>query len=62
MSTANPSYSPADTTVGILDMTAGDLLRQAAEEESTRVALVEVNPPGGSGMIDDVQAGDRTRT
>lgn len=39
------SYWPADSSMPILEMTAGDALKRAAELEGKREALVEVNPP-----------------
>ena len=52
MNVANISYLPADDAMGILDLTAGELLRQASFDEPTRTALIEVMPPGGVGMVD----------
>lgn len=40
------SYWPADTSRPILDLTAGDALREAAGDEPDRIALVEVVPQG----------------
>ena len=62
MNVANISYLPADEAIGILDLTAGELLRQTSFDEPTRTALIEVTPPGGVGMVDGVPAGPRTWT
>jgi acyl-CoA synthetase (AMP-forming)/AMP-acid ligase II len=40
------SYLPADTSLPVLELTCGDLLREAAREAPDQVALVEVAPPG----------------
>ncbi len=38
------SYLPADTSLPVLELTCGDLLREAAAETPNRVALVEAAP------------------
>ena len=40
------AYWPADTSRPVLDLTTGDLLREAAGEAGDQVAVVEVAPPG----------------
>jgi len=40
------AYWPADTSRPVLELTTGDLLRQAAEDAGTHTALIEVAPPG----------------
>jgi fatty-acyl-CoA synthase/long-chain acyl-CoA synthetase len=40
------AHRPADTASPLLEMTAGDALRAAAQRHSQRTALVEVVPPG----------------
>jgi len=40
------AYWPADTSQPVLDLTTGDLLRQAAGDAGTQTALIEVAPPG----------------
>jgi fatty-acyl-CoA synthase len=40
------SHWPADTSQPVLDLTTGDLLREAAGDAGTQTALVEVAPPG----------------
>jgi len=46
------SYVPADNSIAILDMTAGDLLHQAASEDPSRTALIEVAPSSFLTAID----------
>jgi acyl-CoA synthetase (AMP-forming)/AMP-acid ligase II len=45
------SYWPADTSRPILDLTAGDALREAARDAPNRTALVEVVPPGTASLV-----------
>ena len=40
------AYWPADTSQPVLELTTGDLLRQAAADAGTHVALIEAAPPG----------------
>jgi fatty-acyl-CoA synthase len=40
------AYWPADTSQPVLELTTGDLLREAAEDAGTHIALTEVAPPG----------------
>ena len=40
------AYWPADTSQPVLELTTGDLLRQAASDAGTQTALIEVAPPG----------------
>ena len=42
------SYRPADESVDLLDLTVGDLLRQAAAEVPDRLALVDGDPDPGA--------------
>jgi acyl-CoA synthetase (AMP-forming)/AMP-acid ligase II len=55
------SYWPMTTATPLLDTTAGDLLRAAADAEPDRLALVEVGPADDT-LIDGVVAGSRTWT
>ena len=45
------SYWPADTSRPILDLTAGDALRDAARAAPNRTALVEVVPKGMASLV-----------
>jgi len=45
------SYWPADTSRPILDLTAGDALREAARDVPNRTALVEVVPQGTASLV-----------
>lgn len=54
------SYFPADTSEPVLELTAGELLRAAAEDAGDRVALVEVAPPGAT--LTGADRSDRTWT
>jgi fatty-acyl-CoA synthase/long-chain acyl-CoA synthetase len=45
------SYWPADTSRPILDLTAGDALREAARAAPNRTALVEVVPKGTASLV-----------
>lgn len=49
------SYWPADTSRPVLELTAGDVLRRAAEAVPARAALIEAAPPG-----DALTGADRT--
>ena len=54
---ADLAYWPTDTSQPVLELTTGDLLRQAAADAGERTALVEVVPPGapsptGAGRTD----------
>ena len=40
------AYWPADTSQPVLEVTTGDLLRQAAGDAGTHAALIEAAPPG----------------
>jgi fatty-acyl-CoA synthase len=40
------AYWPADTSQPVLELTTGDLLRQAARDAGTHLALIEAAPPG----------------
>ena len=40
------AYWPADTSQPVLEVTTGDLLRQAAGDAGTHTALIEAAPPG----------------
>jgi acyl-CoA synthetase (AMP-forming)/AMP-acid ligase II len=40
------AYWPADTSQPVLELTTGDLLRQAAGDAGAQTALIEVAPPG----------------
>ena len=43
---ADLAYWPEDTSQPVLELTTGDLLRQAAADAGEQTALVEVAPPG----------------
>ena len=45
------SYWPADTTRSLLDLTAGDALREAVRDAPDRIALVEVVPDGMASLV-----------
>ncbi len=45
------SYWPADTSRPVLDLTAGDALREAARDAPNRTALVEVVPQGTASLV-----------
>ena len=45
------SYWPADRSRPILDLTAGDALREAARAAPDRTALVEVVPKGMASLV-----------
>lgn len=44
------SYLPADTSSPVLELTTGDLLRQAAADAGEQIALIEVAPPGSPSL------------
>src|SRR5262252_1568 len=44
------SYWPADTSGPVLELTTGDLLREAASDAETQTALIEAAPPGTSSL------------
>src|SRR5690606_9953575 len=54
------SYWPADTSLPVLDLTPGDLLRDAADDVPDRTALVETAPPGAT--LTGADRTDRTWT
>lgn len=54
------SYWPADTSLPVLDLTPGDLLRDAADDVPDRTALVETAPPGAT--LTGADRPDRTWT
>ncbi|WNM31980.1 AMP-binding protein [Streptomyces sp. Li-HN-5-11] len=54
------SYWPADTSRPVLDLTLGDVLRQAASRAPDRLALVETAPPGAA--LSGADRTDRTWT
>jgi fatty-acyl-CoA synthase len=47
---ADLAYWPADTSQPVLELTTGDLLRQAAADAGDQVALIEVAPPGARSL------------
>jgi fatty-acyl-CoA synthase len=47
---ADLAYWPADTSRPVLELTTGDLLRQAAADAGEQTALVEVAPPGAPSL------------
>ncbi|WP_406195558.1 AMP-binding protein [Streptomyces europaeiscabiei] len=59
-SSPRPSYWPADTSRPVLELTAGDVLRRAAQAAPDRVALAEAAPPGAS--LTGADRADRTWT
>ncbi|WP_149830991.1 class I adenylate-forming enzyme family protein [Streptomyces tailanensis] len=54
------SYRPADTSRPVLDLTLGDILRQAASTDPDRLALIEAAPPGA--VLSGADRTDRTWT
>jgi fatty-acyl-CoA synthase len=40
------AYWPADTSEPVLELTTGNLLREAAADAGTQTALIEAVPPG----------------
>lgn len=56
------SHWPADTSVDVVETTAGDLLRRTAAAEPDRTALVEVPPPGPHPTLPEGSDGSRTWT
>jgi len=48
--TLTESYWPADTSTPVLELTTGDLLREAADDAPDQTALVEVAPPGSPSL------------
>jgi fatty-acyl-CoA synthase len=44
------AYWPADTSQPVLELTTGDLLRQAAGDAGTQTALIEAAPPGAPSL------------
>jgi fatty-acyl-CoA synthase len=59
--TFTESYWPADTAEPVCELTVGELLRAAADEVPTRLAMVEVAPPGGASLV-GAERTDRTWT
>ena len=47
---AGVAYWPADTSEPVLDLTTGDLLREAAADAGTQTALIEAAPPGAPSL------------
>ena len=45
-----PAYWPADTSQAVLELTTGDLLRQAAADAGKQTALIEAAPPGAASL------------
>jgi acyl-CoA synthetase (AMP-forming)/AMP-acid ligase II len=54
------SYRPADASRPVLELTAGDVLRGAADAAPSRTALAEAAPPGGA--LTGADRTDRTWT
>jgi acyl-CoA synthetase (AMP-forming)/AMP-acid ligase II len=54
------SYRHADTARPVLDLTLGDILRQAASTDPDRLALIEAAPPGAA--LSGADRTDRTWT
>ena len=46
--TVSDAYWPADTTEPVLELTTGDLLREAAGDAGAQTAIIEELPPGRS--------------
>ena len=44
---AGVAYWPADTSEPVLELTTGDLLREAASDAGTQTALIEAAPDAG---------------
>ena len=55
------SYVPADASEPVLDLTCGELLREAAHDAPDQLALVEVAPPGAPSLT-GAERTDRTWT
>jgi len=47
---AGVAYWPADTSEPVLELTTGDLLREAAADAGTQTALIEAAPPGAPSL------------
>lgn len=62
MTNSSLSYFAADTSVDLVDLTAGGLLRTIAGEEADRIALVEISPSDIPPLVDGVATGTRTWT
>ena len=56
---ASLSYWPADTSQPVLELTTGDLLRQAAGDARTHTALIEAAPPGTPSLAGAQHTGRR---
>jgi fatty-acyl-CoA synthase len=60
MTAIDQSYFPADTSLPVLEVTAGDLLTAAAADSGDVTALVEVTPDAES--LTGATSTDRGRT
>src|SRR5215468_9850429 len=47
---AGVAYWPANTSEPVLELTTGDLLREAAADAGTQTALIEAAPPGAPSL------------
>jgi fatty-acyl-CoA synthase len=47
---AGVAYWPADTSAPVLELTTGDLLREAAADAGTQTAIAEAAPPGAPSL------------
>ena len=47
---AGVAYWPADTSAPVLELTTGDLLREAAADAGTQTAIAEAAPPGSPSL------------
>lgn len=61
MAPTDLAHLPADTSRSVLDLTTGDLLRQAAADSPGQVALIEVAPPDAPSLT-GADRTDRTWT
>src|SRR5215469_8073713 len=56
---AGVAYWPADTSEPVLELTTGDLLREAAAGAGTQTAVIEVAPPGSPSLAGAERTGRR---
>ena len=56
---AGVAYWPADTSAPVLELTTGDLLREAAADAGTQTALIEAAPPGTPSLTGAERTGRR---
>src|SRR5215469_11941881 len=56
---AGVAYWPADTSEPVLELTTGDLLREAAADAGTQTAIAEAAPPGAPSLAGADRTGRR---